>query len=108
MLTAEQTTDIRDKNPGVELVLIEADDKIDLVFKKPPRFEYNRWINTSEADKSGAALQLAAACLVYPSYEQMIAALDKYPALLLRPDGIRSALLSLAGLDDEARKPKKL
>ncbi len=108
MLTDQQISDLKNRYPGQELTLVEADDTTDLVFKKPVRMEYNRWINTTENDKSAAALQLATACLVYPTYDQMIAALDKQPALLLKPDGIRTAILSLAGLDDEARKPKKL
>lgn len=107
MLDEKEIAALKDKH-GSELALVEVDDATEVIFKKPPRMEYNRWFNKRLDDPSAAALQLASACLVYPSYEQMVAALDKQPAILMRPDGFQAAILMLAGLGDEVRKPKKL
>jgi hypothetical protein len=104
-----QIAKLKDQH-GADLALVEANDGTELVFKKPARAEYNRWFNKREEDPSGAALQLAASCLVHPAYDQMILALDKQPALLMGGGGISAALILLAGVQDggEIRKPKKL
>lgn len=102
-------SDLKDKH-GQNLASVEANDATELIFKSPGRAEYNRWFNKREEDPSGATLQLAAACLVHPAYDQMIATLDKQPALLMGGGGISAALVMLAGVQDgaEIRKPKKL
>jgi hypothetical protein len=107
LLDEKQIAALKDQH-GQDLVLVESNDGDELVFKKPARMEYNRWFNKRGDDPSAACLQLAAACLVHPSYDQMIAVLDKHPALLMKEGGVQSGLVLLAGIGDEVRKPKKL
>jgi hypothetical protein len=88
-----------------ELVLIETKSGIDLVFRKPKRLEYDQWFDAREKG-SQAALSLAQQCLVHPSPQEFMEALEDTPGILMCKDGVVDAITDLAGADGGASKKK--
>lgn len=78
-----------------------------LIFKKPERAVWYRFVSQvrDENNKNdGITLeQLAVACVVKPSREEMAAICHQYPAL---PDKISTHLQALAGADEDEKVVK--
>lgn len=106
MLDDKLISDLKDKHGDISS--IEFAGGIEAVFKKPPRQEYNRWYNKRDEDQSGSALILANACLVHPTYQELVQLLDKEPAMLMCKGGVIDAITDLAGVPGDSKKPKKL
>lgn len=96
MLTEAELNELKDKHGTI--VAVEAPTGT-LVFRKPKRAEYDRWFDKSQADKAKAsehARELAQSCLVHPSRDGFLAALDDCPSLLCGE--VLTAVTSLCGL----------
>ena len=88
------------------LTLVET-EKGDLLFKKPTRADYDRWVDKHTYDKSNAsanARELAQSCLVYPNRDGLLSVLEEYPAILLNE--ILDALIGMAKGDKRASVKK--
>jgi hypothetical protein len=105
MLDPKIVEDLKAKH-GPNLCGVKTRDGAVLVFKRPSRQEYDRWFDTRDKAPSSAARELAQACLVYPERNDMIAALEAQPALLMCKGGISDAITDLAGLDQETELKK--
>lgn len=81
-----------------DLICIEVQDGQQLVFRKPKRLEFDQWFD-NQAKGSQAALSLAQQCLVYPTPQEFMAALEKYPGVLTCKSGIADSITDLAGAD---------
>jgi len=104
MLTEAKIAELKAAH-GSELYSVETTSG-DFVFKKPTRQAYDRWVDkNSDGKRTEAARELAQACLAVPDYQQLIAALDVEPALLLGE--FLEACLTLAGVK-EKHELKKL
>jgi len=106
-LTPAEIEAIKAKHPG-ELRAIEALNAW-LVFRKPSRHEYDRYIDQVTADKSAArkaAWELAQSCIVHPEAgpAALTTAMDAEPAILLAD--ILPAINDLAGDGREKRRVK--
>lgn len=87
------------------LVCIETQTGASLVFRKPRRLEFDQWFD--QRDKgSQAGLSLAQQCLVYPTPQEFMAALEDAPGVLMCRDGVVDAITDLAGADGGASKKK--
>lgn len=93
---------------GNDLIGINTADGTLLVFRKPRRQEYDRWFDERSQSPSQAGRALALSCIAHPSSEELTAALDAYPALLMCEGGIVGSLAELAGADRGSDKAKKL
>jgi hypothetical protein len=106
MLNDKVISELKEKH-GDALVAVEASG-VTLVFKRPTRGEFDRWFDKRSDHGTAAARELAQACLVYPARDEMIAALDQRPAMLMCRGGILDAITELAGLSEDAATAKKL
>jgi hypothetical protein len=99
-LTKEKIDELKAQNGSTPLAAVG--DLI--VFKRPSRAEYDRWVDAkvSGGSQSTNARQLAQACLVYPSWDDFIALLNERPSLLLNE--CLDALIELSGVDGEESK----
>jgi hypothetical protein len=113
MLTDSQVTDLKAKH-GDKLSALECESG-DLVFRKPKRADYERFINEVGSDKNKlvtAGRNLARSCLVFPEVEgkpdtsAFEAALDEQPGLLL--SAILPAVHEMAGGAEGSAEVKKL
>lgn len=89
------------------LVGIEAKNGSVFVFRKPKRAEYNAWFTMRDQKEIAAGEVLAQQTLVYGGGDALALAYENEPALLLRPDGVVSSIVELAGASRDASKPKK-
>lgn len=103
MLDEAKILELKSKHPN--LVAVRASNGTELVFRMPKRLEFDQWHDNREKG-SQPGLSLARQCLVYPAQDEMIAALDDQPALLMCKDGIVDAITDLAGADGGASQKK--
>lgn len=106
-LSQERIDAVKAKH-GDQLVAVEALNDW-LIFRKPSRHEYDRYVDKITADKSNvrtAAWELAQSTIVdpVPGPAALSAAMDLEPAILL--SDIVPALNSLVGDDREKRRVK--
>lgn len=75
-----------------------------IVFKRPSRAEYDRWVDAKVAGspQSVNARQFAQACLVFPTWDQFTEILNERPSILLNE--CLDALIELAGVGGENAK----
>jgi len=105
-LTPEQIADLKTKHAGPLRALPAL--AAWLVFRRPSRHEYDRYLDTIAADQSRmrmAAWELAQACLVSPGPAALTDALDAEPAILL--SDVLPLLNAMAG-DERERTIVKL
>lgn len=97
-LTQDKIDELKAKHSG-QLMAVG-----DMVFKRPSRAEYDRWVDAKVAGGSQSvnARQLAQACLVHPTWDQFIETIDARPSLLLNE--VLDALVELAGVGGENAK----
>lgn len=104
-LTQEKIADLKAKH-GETLTAVEGTAAW-LVFRKPTRHEYDRYIDKVTVDRGqtrSATWELAQACLVDPNAQALTDAMDSEPAILLSDIG--PALHAMAGDDREKRRVK--
>lgn len=105
MLDAKKVAELKAAH-GESLIGVQDKDGTVLVFRKPKRIEYERWLVRSEKDANSAGRELAKACLCHPNEDGLDAVLDKYPALLRRNGGIIASIIDLAGVEGEVESKK--
>lgn len=100
MLTKEKIEELKGKHGNAPMMAV--DDSI--VFKRPARAEYDRWVDAKVAGGSASvnARQLAQSCIVHPTWDEFITILEARPTLLLNE--CLDAMLELAGVGGEASK----
>ena len=104
-LEPEEIQALKDKH-GHELTAVEG-LTCWLVFRKPTRHEYDRYIDKITADKAQtrtAAWEMAQSCIVSPGPQALTEAMDAEPAILLA--NILPALNGMVGDDRTTRKVK--
>lgn len=104
-LTEEQIAELKSKHAVMEGI---EGPSCWLVFRKPTRHEYDRYLDSILADKSKArtsAWQLAQDTIVFPNAQALTDALEAEPAILL--DNILPLVSRLAG-DGKDRASLKL
>lgn len=99
-LTPEKIQEIKSAHGNTPLMAVG--DLI--VFKRPTRAEYDRWVDAKVAGSSQSdnARQLAQACLVFPKWDEFKELLDQRPSLLLNE--CLDAMIELAGVGGENAK----
>jgi|SRR5687767_11316397 len=103
MLTEEKIAELKNLH-GPRLTAVDCEDGV-LVFKPPSRANYDRFVDkkmSAPETMSAHMRELAQSCLVMPNRDEMIALLDKYPALLLNE--IAEAVLDLAQSGGNVKK----
>ncbi len=88
-----------------DLIHIQTQAGSDLVFRKPKRLEFDQWFDARDKG-SQSGLSLAQQCLVYPTPQEFMAALEDTPGILMCKDGVVDAITDLAGADGGASKKK--
>lgn len=83
-----------------DLMQVE-EDGTSLVFRKPTRTEYDRWFDKRNDQPTAAARELAQSTLVYPARDEMIAMLDRKPALLMCAGGVLDVITKMAGVGSD-------
>ena len=80
----EKTIATLKESHGSSLMAVEFPDGKILVFRKPTRFEYDRFRDTFNPDgnKVTPIRELAKTCVVHPSEQDLNECLDAYPAVL--------------------------
>jgi hypothetical protein len=105
MLDEKVVAEIKAKH-GDTITGVQDPDGTVLVFRKPTRMEYLRWLSGTEKDANLAALQLSKTCLAYPNEAAFDAVNEKYPALLRRKGGFESVIINMAGIEGEVESKK--
>ena len=100
MLTKEKIEELKAKHGNKPMMAVDNA----IVFVRPSRAEYDRWVDAKVAGGSASvnARQLAQSCLAFPSWDEFTAILDERPTLLLNE--CLDAMLELAGVGGEASK----
>jgi hypothetical protein len=104
-LTDKEIAELKSKH-GETLTAIEATAAW-LIFRKPTRHEYDRYLDKVTADRGSvrvATWELAQSCMCAPSAAALTDAMDAEPALLMSEVG--PALHAMAGDDREKRRVK--
>lgn len=83
MLDEKTIAELKERH-GPVLMAVEFPDGETLVFRKPTRFEYDRFRDTFNPDGNKVApiRELAKSCIVHPSEQILNECLDRYPAVL--------------------------
>lgn len=102
-LTPEKIAEL--KAAHADLICIEVADGQQMVFRKPKRLEFDQWFD-AQSKGSQAALALSQQCLVYPTPQEYMAVLEKYPGVLMCKNGIADSITDLAGADGSATSKK--
>ena len=87
---------------GRIVVLEEVDGFGDLVFKKPARGDYMRYMShltEDDREKSATIIQFVKSCVVVPTVKEFDAVLDEYPGIVV---DLASKLQDLASPDIKA------
>ncbi len=92
---------------GDNLVGLTASDGTTLVFKRPSRSDFDRWVD-GQGRGTEAARELAQSCLVYPDRDGMISLLDRLPGVLMCHNGILDTITKSAGYESGTTSVKKL
>ncbi len=88
-----------------DLICIETQSGQQLVFRKPKRLEFDQWFDARERG-SQSGLSLSQQCLVYPTPQEYMAALEEHPGVLMCKNGIVDSITDLAGADGSATAKK--
>lgn len=97
MLDDKKIQELKDAH-GSELVSVDVDGTV-LVFRKPTRTEFDRWIDKTRSDNANGskhARELVKSCRVYPDEPSLDAALERRPAMLTST--LLDAVTEMAGL----------
>lgn len=103
MLDQAKIAELKAAHP--DLICIEVQDGQQLVFRKPKRLEFDQWFD-NQGKGSQAALGLAQQCLVYPTPQDFMTVLEKYPGVLMCKNGIADSITDLAGADGSTTSKK--
>jgi hypothetical protein len=104
-LSDKQIDELKAKH-GADLAGVTDEFGNIYVLKRPSRADFDRWFDSDR--KTPDARQLVESCLVYPSTDVMIAALDKQPGLLQCRNGLLDAAVNQTGFKEGAASIKKL
>lgn len=103
-ISDKQIEDLKAKHG--EIFGVEDSEGNLFVFKRPSRADFDRWYDSEKKSQDGR--ELVQSCLVHPTRDDLISALDKSPGLLQCRNGFVDAAVKAANFTEASATLKKL